>query len=81
MKSPSKYSLPEEMREQLDQYTVDVPHIPLKKKKSDRVADFIAEPVQNPLDHHAMTPGLLLKFQLVPIGVAIGISAGLVLLI
>lgn len=79
MKSHNNHSLPKELREQLDQYTVDVPPLSFKKKKSDQVADFMSAPVQNPLDRHAITPGLLLKIQLAPIGLTIGISAGLIL--
>lgn len=81
MKSHNNHSLPKELREQLDQYTVDVPPLSFKKKRSERVADFISEPVQNPLEHHVITPGLLLKMQLAPIGIAIGISAGLIIFI
>ncbi|MFK3960145.1 hypothetical protein [Guptibacillus hwajinpoensis] len=79
MKSHNEHSLPKELREQLDQYTVNVPHLTFKKKKSERIADFIATPVQNPLERHAITPGLLLKIQLAPIGLTIGFSAGLIL--
>ena len=76
MKSHYKHYLPEELREQLDQYTVDVPPIPFKQNKSDRLADFLATPVQNPIENHSMTPGLLLKIQLGPIVVTIALSAG-----
>lgn len=77
MKSHHNHSLPKELRDQLDQYTVDVPPLSLKKKKADRVADFVCAPVQNPLEHHALTPELLLKIQLAPIGLTIGLSAGI----
>ncbi|WP_283152879.1 hypothetical protein [Guptibacillus hwajinpoensis] len=75
MKSHYKHDIPEELREQLDQYTVDVPPIPYKHKKSNRLADFLATPVKNPLENHSITPGLLLKIQLGPIVVTIALSA------
>ncbi|KMM39466.1 hypothetical protein [Guptibacillus hwajinpoensis] len=80
MKRKNNQTIPEELHELLDKYTVDVPPIPLRKNKLDQVGDFLTEPVSNPLDSKSISPSLLLKIQLAPIGVVLALSTGAMLL-
>ncbi|WP_394173629.1 hypothetical protein [Guptibacillus hwajinpoensis] len=80
MKRKNNEKIPEELHELLDKYTVDVPPIHLKKSKLDQVGDFLTEPVPNPLDRKSISPSLLLKIQLAPIGVVLALSTGAMLL-
>lgn len=80
MKHKNNQKIPEELHDFLDKYTVDVPPISLRKSKLDQVGDFLIQPVKNPLDRKSITPSLLLKIQLAPIGIVLAISTGAFLL-
>ncbi|MDQ0484561.1 hypothetical protein [Guptibacillus hwajinpoensis] len=80
MKRKNNKTIPKELHDFLDQYTVDIPPISLRKNKLDQVGDFLTEPVTNPLDRKSISPSLLLKIQLAPIGIVLALSTGAMLL-
>ncbi len=46
----NKKNLPEELKQQLDQFEVEVPEIPIKKSISQRIANWMHAPAKNPVD-------------------------------
>ncbi|WP_208590438.1 hypothetical protein [Gracilibacillus suaedae] len=46
----NKHDIPEELKQKLDEFEVDVPDIPLKKSLSQRIANWLYAPAKNPVD-------------------------------
>ncbi|MGN8644644.1 hypothetical protein ACTNEO_00990 [Gracilibacillus sp. HCP3S3_G5_1] len=47
----NKHDIPEELKQKLDEFEVDVPDIPLKKSLSQRIANWLYVPAKNPADY------------------------------
>lgn len=46
----SKKEIPNELQNRLDEFQVDVPDFPSKRKKLDRLANWIYAPAKSPID-------------------------------
>ncbi|WP_163582921.1 hypothetical protein [Gracilibacillus saliphilus] len=46
----NKHDIPEELKQKLDEFEVDVPDIPLKKSLSQQIANCLYAPAKNPVD-------------------------------
>ncbi|QGH35680.1 hypothetical protein GI584_17205 [Gracilibacillus salitolerans] len=47
----NKHDIPEELKQKLDEFEVDVPEILLKKSLSQRIANWFYAPAKNPADY------------------------------
>lgn len=69
----------DKLREQLDNFTVDVPEIQLNK--NNRIADYLFTPVNNPLDFVKIKPLTISILQLLPASLVIFVSIGTLFLL
>ncbi|MGP4041876.1 hypothetical protein ACTWP4_18540 [Gracilibacillus sp. D59] len=46
----NEHEIPEELKQKLDKFEVDVPNIPFKKSLSQRIANWLYAPAKNPAD-------------------------------
>ncbi|WP_058308193.1 hypothetical protein [Gracilibacillus massiliensis] len=69
----NKKDIPEELKQQLDQFEVEVPEIPLKKSLSQRIANLVHTPAKNPADmlQKTATP---LTIACIPVGAVLILS-------
>jgi len=69
----------DKLREQLDNFTVDVPEIQLNK--NNRIADYLFTTVNNPLDFVKIKPLTISILQLLPASLVIFVSIGTLFLL
>lgn len=62
----SKNEFPDELKSKLDEFHVEVPDIPLKRSKWERLANWIHAPAKNPLDALRIKEDSIIKLVLYP---------------
>lgn len=62
----SKNEFPDELKNELDKFHVEVPDIPLKRSKWERLANWIHAPAKNPLDALRIKGDSIIKLVLYP---------------
>ncbi|PWU69809.1 MULTISPECIES: hypothetical protein [Gracilibacillus] len=63
----NKKEIPEELKERLEEFHVEIPQIPLKKNKLDQLADWICKPVKSPLEFLSIHEKSTIKLGLYPL--------------
>ncbi|GGN60986.1 hypothetical protein [Oceanobacillus indicireducens] len=77
----SKNEFPDELKNKLDEFHVEVPDIPLKRSKWERLANWIHAPAKNPLDVLRIKGDSIIKLVLYPLVLILLICFAPILLI
>lgn len=64
------------LAKKLDEYKVDVPNFPLKRSRSERIAELLFSPIMNPLEKMSLRVKSVILLQLSPIAIIFLISLG-----
>ncbi|MDQ0257983.1 hypothetical protein J2S74_005446 [Evansella vedderi] len=55
------------LRKNLDEYHVDIPDFPMKRKKGERLLHFLASPTKDPFERMIVTTNGVLLLKVVPL--------------
>lgn len=62
----SKKEVPNELRKRLDEFHVEIPEIPTKSSKLERIANWIHAPAKNPIDILSISGNSITKLVFYP---------------